>query len=158
MVHFHCEMVSISVQESPYMHFTLSLTSSPNVAFETDTPNPTGFPLISYLLYKSTYKGKQLCSNNWRHTLKKKHNRRPVESPTITPPGILQGCLLGGVYIPCVSRNMPGGVIVVDSVLLLCACSMLDVNCLSTVTSLCLIVQKRSRHPSVSYYWLYVMM
>ena len=44
--------------------------------------------------------------------------------------------LLGGVYVPCIYRiGMPGGVIVGDSGLLLCAGSMCDVNCSSAITS-----------------------
>ena len=46
---------------------------------------------------------------------------------------IAWGCLLGGVYVPCIYR-MSGGVIVGDS-LLLCACSMCDVDCSSAVSS-----------------------
>ena len=47
------------------------------------------------------------------------------------------GCLLGGVYVPCI-YCMPGGVILGDSGLLLCACSMCDANCSSAVTPHCL--------------------
>ena len=52
----------------------------------------------------------------------------------------LQGCLLGGVYVPCIIYHMPSGVIVGDSGLCFCglAFNVCDVNCSSALTFYCL--------------------
>ena len=64
---------------------------------------------------------------------------------------LTRGCLLGGVFVPCI-YHMPGGY-GRQLVSLLCACSMCDVNCSSSITSHCLLIlQQHSRPHSVSDY------